>query len=966
MTKNFSILLLIFLAATGILQSQVQKLGIPELEYFNRRMYNGGTQNWGVTQSETGFMYFANNDGVVEFDGVNWRIYTDLGSFNVRSVRAIDDKIYAGGYNKLGFFEYDSLCNLKYHSLSTTSDLRSLGDYWSIHNWNNQVIFHSQQGVCFFKNDSLQFILKSESRFIAAFVVNGMFLLLDEKQGLMEVRGSKVFPLAGGSIFAGMQITSIMPLSDSQIVVGTMNNGLYLWDMQHFKPWDVEANDLLKSINIFCGEKYNDDFLLFGTIQGGLVVTDLNGNVFMQVDKDKGLNNNTVLSLKTDKEGNIWAGLDNGIIKVNFNSSISFLQGYYNLGTGYVIDKFKEQYYFGTNQAIYTISDSNFKNPLKTRDDFIRVKGSEGQVWSFYHDENSLLCGHHLGVFEIVGDHANLITPAEVNGVWNFKKVMNHPDLLVSGSYTGLIIFQKKNGRWRFKNKIEGFHESARFIEWDNSGNLWVSHGYKGVFKLQISDDFKSVEQVDLFPDTFFPGNHYPLVLSKVNGECAFSSSDGVFRMDSSANSFVRDKEYDHIFKKGMFPKYIMEDQYKNQWYFFEGRTGVLRYLEDGSYKRIEYPFMSLDRKLVNSFEFVHVVDQDNVFFGIEDGFAHYSAKDFKNYKIPFRVHIRSFKGNNDSTVYQLNESSDQCKQELIPEFLFAKNAFEIDYAASFHERREVLYSTFLKGYDLDFSQWGPENNRSIANLYEGEYEFVVKAKNKYGVEAPEVKFKFVVLPPWYRSNLAKVFFIFLFICIFLLLFFAFNRRVEMSKRREKLMQQERFKIKEEKLKTAALVSEKEMIRMRNEKLRSEMVFKEKELANSTVNLIQKNDLLTDIKSQLKRMIKISEKNELDKKVRILINKIDRDIDNDNNWEVFEMHFGQVHEAFFQKLKTLHPDLNSREQKLCAYIKMGMASKDIASLMNITTRAVENNRYKLRQKLGINHGDNLLGYIESI
>lgn len=966
MNKNFSILLLIFLGCTIFMQAQVQKLGIPELEYFNRRMYNGATQNWGVTQSESGFMYFANNDGVVEFDGVNWRIYTDLGSFNVRSVRALDDKIYAGGYNKLGYFQYDSLSNLRYHSLSTTSELRSLGDYWSIHHWNNQVIFHSQQGVCFFKNDSLQFIIKSESRFIAAFVVNGMFLLLDEKQGLMEVRGSKVFPLAGGSIFAGMQITSIMPLSDSQIVVGTMNNGLYLWDMQHFKPWNVEANELLKSVNIFCGEKYNNDFLLFGTIQGGLVITDLQGNVFMQVDKDKGLNNNTVLSLETDKEGNIWAGLDNGIIKINFNSSISFLQGYYNLGTGYVIDIFKDQYYFGTNQAIYTISDSNFKNPLKTRDDFIRVKGSEGQVWSFYHDENTLLCGHHLGVFEIVGDQANLITPPEINGVWNFKKIKNHPDLLISGSYTGLMIFQKKNGKWRFKNKLDGFHESARFIEWDESGNLWVSHGYKGVFKLQLSDDFKRIEQVDLFPETFFPGNHSPLVLSKVNGKCAFSSSDGVFRMDSSANSFVRDKEYDHIFKKGFYPKYIIEDQYKNQWYFTEGRTGVLRYLEDGSYKKIEYPFMSLDRKLVNSFEFVYVVDNDNVFFGIEDGFAHYSAKDFKNYKIPFKVHIRSFKGNNDSTVYQLNVSDDQGKQQLEPEFLFAKNAFEIDFAASFHERREILYSTFLKGYDLDFRKWSPENTRSIANLYEGEYEFVVKAKNQYGVEAPEVTFKFVVLPPWYRSTLAKVVFIALFVCIFVLLFFAFNHRVEMSRRREKLMQQERFKIKEEKLKTAALVSEKEMIRMRNEKLRSEMVFKEKELANSTVNLIQKNDLLTDIKLQLKRIVKISEKTELDKKVRSLINKIDRDIDNDNNWEVFEMHFGQVHEAFFQKLKGLHPDLNSREQKLCAYIKMGMASKDIASLMNITTRAVENNRYKLRQKLGIKHGDNLLGYIESI
>ena len=78
------------------------------------------------------------------------------------------------------------------------------------------------------------------------------------------------------------------------------------------------------------------------------------------------------------------------------------------------------------------------------------------------------------------------------------------------------------------------------------------------------------------------------------------------------------------------------------------------------------------------------------------------------------------------------------------------------------------------------------------------------------------------------------------------------------------------------------------------------------------------------------------------------------------------MHFGQVHEAFIKKLNELHPDLSIREQKLSAYVKMGMSSKEIASLMNVTTRAVENNRYKLRQKLGIQHGDNLTSYIDKL
>ncbi|WP_075591294.1 ligand-binding sensor domain-containing protein [Labilibacter marinus] len=956
---------ILFILSTLSVFAQIQKNGIPELEYFNRRQYNGATQNWQITQSNAGFMYFANNDGVLEFDGERWRMYDEAGDFIIRSVKSIGDRVYAGSFGEIGYFKYDSLFRNNYKSLSS-SDIKKMGDFWNIYAWNDKVVFHSHNGLCIFKDDELVRIVPAATRFLSCYIVNGLFIIHDEKEGLMELRGEAVYPINGGKVFSDKQVKSVLALSERSIVIGTMKQGLYKWDMENIIAWEVPANSLLKQVNIFSGIKYLDDFLVYGTIQGGLVIISKRGDIYMQIDKDKGLKNNTVLSTFSDQEGNIWCGLDNGIARVNFNSNVTFIQGYYDIGTGYVIESFNGQYYFGTNQALYKISEKVLTDPLKKRDDFIRIPGSEGQVWSIYKDEENLLFGHDLGAFSWVNEQVNQLTPDDINGVWNFKPIPNHPNLLISGTYEGLCVFEKIDGVWQFKGMVEGFNESSRFLEWDDDGQLWMSHGYKGLYRLKFNEDFSKVLSQKVFKNTDVSDNSSSLVLTKINDQCLFTSKDGIYYFNENNNQFARYTVLDQFFYSSNYPNSIKQDQFNNIWYFHEASVGVLRYLEDGSYKKIEYPFLALERKLVSGFEFVSILNQDNAFFGIEDGFAHYSSNEIKNYQIPFDVHIQRFVCENDSVDYSIISVDDSPEQSYVPHFKFRKNAFQITYAASFMEGVDVMYATKLEGLDSQFSEWKTQDTEFYSNLREGEYTLIVRAKNRYGVEAKPVQFKFVVLPPWHRSTKAKVLYAVLLIIIALGLFYFIQKRVELSRQKEKLKQQQRFKDKEERLKNAALESEKELIKTRNDKLRGEMVFKEKELANSTIHVIQKNELLSDIKAQLKRIIKTKDHHDADKKMSSLIRKIDKDIDNENNWEVFEMHFGQVHEEFLKRLVEKHPELTQREQKLSAYIKMGMSSKEIASLMNITTRAVENNRYKLRQKLGIDQGHNLSSYIAKL
>ncbi|MBR8536978.1 regulator [Carboxylicivirga sediminis] len=944
---------------------QGQTFGIPEVEYFNRRQYDGATQNWQVSQSDNDLIYVANNKGLLEFDGNRWQRYGKFITGAVRSVKCIGKRVYAGAHNDFGYFEYDSLQQFRFVSLATNDSLRSLGDVWNIYLWNERIVLHTEKALVIIKDDYVVSVVPNLSRFVSCFLANEMLLVYDEQNGLMELRGNEVFPLVNGDFFADKYITSIIPLSKSKLLITTMNNGAFTWDMTAIEKWKGSVNSLLAEANVFCAVRYNDETMLFGTIQKGLLVTNMSGELLLHIGKDKGLKNNTVLGLFVDNQGAVWCGLDNGIARISLNSSISFLAGYYNIGTGYVQQKYEGDWYFGTNQGLYKIDQKRFEDPLKERTHFIKISGTEGQVWSLYHDDENILCGHNLGVYEVIGEKSRSITPPSVNGVWKFLPIPGHSDKLICGTYEGLIILSKENGRWKFKTKLEGFDKPSRFMDWDEQGRLWVADGYDTAYRLSFSSDYQSLLKTAVYGPTHFKQS-VSVKVTKIAQKIVIVGDKGLFCLNE-IGVIEPYKKLDAFFKASLYPSQIIEDGLKNLWLFYPEHVELLQYTDADNYKNIILPFIPLKNKLVSSFESVCVPDSSHVFFGIEDGFAHYYLHSYINFRKPFKVHIRSFKGRGDSlayTYFQNGSSEADASNDLV--YKYKNNLFEVEYAAAFFGDDNIEYATFLSSLDETYTEWTPENKRQFSKLREGEYLFAVKARNSYGIESIPHTISFRVLPPWYRTFYAKLAYVLLCLIVLLGTVGIINKRIEINRQKEKLKAKDFYKKKEEQLTNEALKAEQEVIKMRNEKLRSEMQFKEQELASLTVHIVQKNDLLSELQGQLKRIKRIKGQDESERKIESLIQKIGKDIDNESNWQLFERQFEQVHQTFINKLVERHMELTDKEKKLCAYIKMGMASKEIASLMNISTRSVENNRYKLRQKLGLKTGDDLSEYIASI
>lgn len=148
------------------------------------------------------------------------------------------------------------------------------------------------------------------------------------------------------------------------------------------------------------------------------------------------------------------------------------------------------------------------------------------------------------------------------------------------------------------------------------------------------------------------------------------------------------------------------------------------------------------------------------------------------------------------------------------------------------------------------------------------------------------------------------------------------------------------------------------------QQLQMQLSFKNKEITSKAMFLIQKDEL---IEMAIEKLISIinSKSTDYNKKINFLIKELKLS-KSDNRWKEFEVAFEQVHEDFYQRLKTRYPDLTSNEKKLCGFIRLNMSTKDISAITMQSLKSIEVARSRLRQKLKLCSDENLNVFISNL
>lgn len=276
----------------------------------------------------------------------------------------------------------------------------------------------------------------------------------------------------------------------------------------------------------------------------------------------------------------------------------------------------------------------------------------------------------------------------------------------------------------------------------------------------------------------------------------------------------------------------------------------------------------------------------------------------------------------------------------------YSENIFTFSFALlDYVNSRAVDYRYKLEGFDKDWHYTNADKAfATYTNLDAGNYTLIVEATdaNKQWIDSP-ARIEIEVVPPFWRTIWFKLLVV---VVVCWLAFSFYSQKIAVK-------QKEVEKLKNEELQTEIKTKE-EILAVRNS-----------ELTSSVVHLSSKNEILQEIKRDLRSIKYSKDIKGITKTLNRVNAHIDQNFVSDNNWEQFELHFNQINHNFLEKLKKEFPDLTQTNLKLCAYLRMNLGSKEIASLMNISPNAVLKSKYRLKLKFQLNREQDLVDFLSN-
>lgn len=900
----------------------------PNIINFNRSDYSAGNKNWSISEDDKGIIYIGNDLGLLEFDGIEWSLYKTSRSELIRAVYAASNKlIFTGGYEEFGVWSRDVSGKLQYTSLSSLLPKGAMhnDDIWRIWEKDRLIYFQSFSGIYIYDLQKVHQLPQSKIILLLNKVYNELWI--QEMAGsLFRVNKDSYEEIPGSKIFSKTEVKSILPTKDKKYIISTTTMGIYIYDGKEFLPWNT--SDDLKTSNINCGIYSKSGNYFFGTILNGIYEISPTGKIVNHFNTETYLNNNTVLSLYEDSANNIWAGLDRGVSCIQYINGIScFTDPSGTIGAVYSAALYNNKLFIGTNQGVYYID----KHELSSMDAIRKFKfipQIDGQVWSLAVIGNKLYCAHNQGIYTI-DEQMNITYPYPLHtGVFTIKPSGNN---ILLGTYTGLKVVDIKTGTIK---QVENLSEPIDRVEDDHAGNIWLQHMNKGVYRGREYNDFSRTTILEYIGTDTYDTIPYKLKLFKIGGRIAFLGKDKFYTYDDINGRIVPEPTLDKTFNGIPNLKNVVNISPDQFWIIGDKLIYNVKYIEQNSRITSIIDIGYKNFSMVDNYENIVSLNDSISFICLDNGFlicSNFLTQQVEEVPVPYIKSIRISKS--DGSFIHLGRNNSRIN--------YSYNTISFKFTAHGTFSRNITFQYQLSGLSDEWKTIDKDNEITFERLAQGDYTFMIRSINRYGQTSPEVVFDFEILPVWYQSKWAILVYI-----LFTILLFASVT---------KYIQYRYNKIHIRKLR----LLESKRLSMMNEELQQQVEEKNAELLTQTSSIIQRNEIIIGIKNEVEDFFRKQNNKSLQPLYQKISAALSSDLDAEEDWKMFLIKFEQKHTNFFKKLKEIYPQLTSNDLKLCACLRLNLDSKEIASLMNISVRAVENNRSRLRKKLDIPQNQHL-------
>lgn len=480
--------------------------------------------------------------------------------------------------------------------------------------------------------------------------------------------------------------------------------------------------------------------------------------------------------------------------------------------------------------------------------------------------------------------------------------IVPYQDYLLTGNYNGIYIFKKAGSSWTFLKKMDLILGSCNQLVIEKENILWVNIPNFGVIRAVLDQDLNPVERL-IFPVEIFEGK----------------------------DAYIRKNE------QGI---HVFTDRYQYSYNDNENEFILAKELKVFSEIEGQLPGIYLPTSMNSEYEF----------FPVYNGFAlKFLSTDPKTVSDPFSLTLRRIEAFNNHTR-KLLYPGQKVKYPL--------NNFRIECIVP--NQNDVLYQYKLneKG---EWSEWGENNIFEFLNLEYGEYNLFVKALiDDVIIEKAAITFQ--VAAPWYFRWYAYVIYFFV---LALLIFMVYSwQKISLKKQKKQMLLREQNSLRQQTEKHKQTISQLEQKRLQAEynQLKQQLKSKTIELANKARETEEKNRLLLALKEKCEK----AQQNPA--LFDIKWGEMQRILDSYLKIEdkTFEIQMDELHQEFFRKLKELFPDLSNNDLRLCAYLKIGLNSKEIAEILNIQPSSFYISRSRLRKKLKLKPEEDLYSFLNEV
>ncbi len=712
-----------------------------------------------------------------------------------------------------------------------------------------------------------------------------------------------------GNALSSNVVRDIVKAADGRIFIATDGGGLNVYDLStgqiHVYSYKEADKEGLNSKALYCFFKDRTENIWIGTYNGGVNIYKPDKVWFKQYapgfGDSKTLTQRSILSLLQSENGTIWVGTDGGgLNRVNAENT-RFLETAYTHG-----------------QSVAGSSISG--NIVKTM-----YEDSRGKLWLG-------LFGEGLDRYDPqAGKFTNILGPSY--NVWSISQRLNG-DLWI-GTMGGGVVVIDTVGKIKHYYQTEDIEAgglsdlNVMVVYVDRDDNVWIGTADQGLDRWN--------KERGLF-------EHFRHVTTKENSlsndeiRSIFQDSRGDIWIGTEGgglNRWMGEGRFERIgVEEGLVGSSVMgiaED--------IEGQLWISTFEGVSRFHVGNRTFRNFDFRIpeyANQFNQSALLASSNgkVFLGGINGLHTIDISILNQSEKVAPVIFTNFKVLNQQVTSGPNEAGRVILDKPIEEaeaihLNYLDKTFSIEFAlVDFTNSSGIRYRYKMEGFDDRWQETEVgQNEVSYTNLDPGNYFFKVGYRNQTAEIAINIS------PPFWQTMWFRFVVFLSSIGLIVMGMYVFINRREANHRRQ-------------------------VLQLQNDKLAAEVESASSKLMYSAVQMAHKNEILTGLKEDL-----ILIKKENGRGIEEMEKKINVELQNEDQWKEFDIYFNQVNQYFYQSLIERHPGLTSNDLRLCSLIRINLSTKEIAFLLNISVRAVEQGRYRLKKRLDLEKEEDLNKYI---